>query len=181
MAQVLQSKSFATKFQILVEIAAGQPDIQQKSIAVKLDVTPQAISEYIKELIKEGLVATEGRSRYKITNKGVNWVLKQSRELENYFTFVKKVLTDISICTAVADCNLSVGQVVGLRMKSGLLSACDNLSTSAKGITISDAKKGEDVGISNVEGIVELKAGNTTIGRISSVQSGGSRNVISPN
>jgi putative transcriptional regulator len=176
MVQVLRNKNFATKFQILVEIAAGQPDIQQKSIAEKLDVTPQAISEYIKELLKEGLMATEGRSRYKVTKEGVNWVLKQSRELKNYFAFVGKVLTNISVCTAVADCDFQAGQVVGLRMKDGLLSACDNLSTNAKGIAISTAKKGEDVGISEIEGIVEVEPGDIAIGKLSSIQNGGSKN-----
>ena len=33
MAQILKSKKAATKFQILVEIAANQPNIQQKKVA----------------------------------------------------------------------------------------------------------------------------------------------------
>ena len=40
MAQILQDKAVATKFQILVEIAAAQTNIQQKDIARKLNVTP---------------------------------------------------------------------------------------------------------------------------------------------
>ena len=71
MAQVLRNKNLATKFQILVEIAANQPSIQQRDIAQRLNITPQAISEYIKELIKEGSLTSEGRSRYKVTTEGV--------------------------------------------------------------------------------------------------------------
>ena len=41
MVEILQNKNSATRFQILVEIAASGPNIQQKSIAAKLDVTPQ--------------------------------------------------------------------------------------------------------------------------------------------
>jgi len=76
MAQILQDKSLATKFQILVEIAAGQPDIQQKDIARRLNVTPQWVSEYIVRLVEDGWVISEGRSKYRVTNEGVNWLLK---------------------------------------------------------------------------------------------------------
>ena len=51
MANVLQSKRESSRFQILVEIAAHQPNLRQKEVASKLGVTPQAISEYIKELL----------------------------------------------------------------------------------------------------------------------------------
>ena len=56
MASVLQSKRESSRFQILVEIAAHQPNLRQKEVAESLGVTPQAISEYIKELVADGLV-----------------------------------------------------------------------------------------------------------------------------
>jgi len=46
MAEVLRSKNLATKFQILLEVAANQPNIQQKDIASRLNITSQAVSEY---------------------------------------------------------------------------------------------------------------------------------------
>ena len=48
MSSVLQSKRESSRFQILVEIAAHQPNLRQKEVAESLGVTPQAISEYIK-------------------------------------------------------------------------------------------------------------------------------------
>jgi biotin operon repressor len=65
MAQILQSKNLATRFQIMVEIAANQPTVHQKSIAAKLNVTPQAISEYMMKLEQDGWVASDGRSKYR--------------------------------------------------------------------------------------------------------------------
>ena len=53
MVQVLQNKKLATCFQILVAIAAGQPNIQQKSIAAGIGVPPQAVSEYVAELTRD--------------------------------------------------------------------------------------------------------------------------------
>jgi putative transcriptional regulator len=177
MAQVLRNRNLVTKFQILVEIAANQPNIQQRDIARRLNITPQAISEYIKELIKEGSLTSEGRSRYKVSNEGVNWVLKALRELRSYSSFVAKAVANISVSAAVADCNLSQGQTVGLEMKDGLLFATDTVGKGARGIAVSDAHEGEDVGVSVIEGIVELNISKIAILKVPDIQEGGSKSV----
>jgi len=177
MAQILQSKNLATKFQILLEIAANQPNIQQKDIATKLNITSQAVSEYVKELTKDGWVSSQGRSRYQVTREGIDWILRMARQLQSYSSFVSKVVTDISISAAIADSDLSAGQPVSLYMKGGLLFASGvTRNEAARGIAVSDAKKGEDVGISNIEGVIKLKTGKITIGKMPNVQNGGSGN-----
>ena len=177
MEQVLQNKNLATKFQILVEIAANQPNIQQRDIAQRLNITPQAVSEYIKELIKEGSLTSKGRSRYKVTTEGVNWVLKALRELRSYSSFVAKAVASISVSAAVADCNLSQGQTVGLQVKNGLLLATGTVGEGAKGIVVSNAQQGKAVGVSNIEGIVELEIGKVTILKVPDIQASGSKRV----
>jgi putative transcriptional regulator len=177
MAQILRSKNLATKFQIMLEIAANQPNIQQKDIATKLEITSQAVSEYVRELIKDGWLSSQGRSRYKVTREGVDWILKMSRQLHSYSSFVSKVVSDISTSTAIADDDLSAGQPVSLHMKDGLLFASSITSDkAAKGIALSEAKKGEDVGISRIEGVIKLETGKVTIAQVPNVQDGGSRN-----
>ncbi len=178
MAQILQSKNLATKFQILLEIAASQSNIQQKNIAEKLNITPQAVSEYVKELISDGWLASQGRSRYKVTKEGVDWVLQMARQLQSYCSFVNKVVSDISVSTAIAADNLSSGQLVSLYMKDGLLFASRQLSKGeARGVAVLDATKGEDVGISQIEGVIELEMGEVIICKVPDVREGGSRNV----
>jgi putative transcriptional regulator len=175
MAQILQSKNLATRFQIMVEIAAHQPNIQQKDIALRLDITSQAVSEYIRELIRDGWLSSEGRSRYKVTKDGVNWILQMSRQLHSYAWFVSKTVADISTTTAIAHSDLSVGQPASLYMKDGLLFASDVISgKGAKGIAVTDAKKGQDVGIGNVEGVIKLEPAEVTIVKVPNVQDGGS-------
>jgi len=177
MAQILKSKNLATKFQIMVEIAAHQPNIQQKDIAPILGITSQAVSEYVKELIKDGWLSSEGRSRYKVTKEGVDWILQMSRQLHSYAWFVSKVVADISTTSAIADSDLSIGQPASLYMKDGLLFASDVISgKGAKGITVTAARKGQDVGIRNVEGVIKLEPAKLTIGKVPNVQDGGSRN-----
>lgn len=174
MARVLRNKNLATKFQILVEIAANQPNIQQKLIASNIGVTPQAISDYISQLIKDNLIASDGRSRYTVTKEGVDWILGLARELKDYSAFVEKAITNISVCTAIAETQLSRDQFVGLKMKNGLLFASDDIGNSARGIAVSDAAKGSDVGISNIEGIVNFQKGYITIIEIPDIAKGGS-------
>lgn len=177
MVEILRNKNLATRFQILVEIADSGSNIQQREIARKLDITPQAISDYIVQLTNDGLLTVEGRSRYKVTNEGVNWTIKALRELSRYSTFVNKAVTNISVCAAVSDCSLAKGQAVSLEMKDGLLVATDQTSEGAKGIAISDAGKGQDVGVTSIEGIVALKIGKVTILKVPNIQRGGSRKV----
>ncbi len=174
MAKVLQNKNLATRFQILVEIAANQPNIQQKLIAEKIGITPQAISDYVAQLINDGLLTTDGRSRYQVTKESVDWVLGMAKELKEYSSFVEKAITNISICTAVAERNLSKGQEVGLKMRDGVLWASDVVDGEAQGIVVSDAIEGDDVGVSGVKGIVQLHIGHITIARVPSIGRGGS-------
>jgi len=176
MAQILKSKNLATKFQIMVEIAAHQPNIQQKDIAPRLGITSQAVSEYVKELINDGWLSSEGRSRYKVTREGVDWILQMSRQLHSYAWVVSKVVADISTTTAIADSDLSVGQPASLYMKDGLLFASDAISDKgAKGTAVTKATKGQDVGIRNVEGVIKLEPAKVMIGKVPNVQGGGSR------
>jgi putative transcriptional regulator len=176
MAQILKSKNLATKFQIMVEIAGHQPNIQQKDIAPRLGITSQAVSEYIRELIKDGWLSSEGRSRYKVTKEGVDWILQMSRQLHSYAWLVSKVVADISTTTAIADSDLSIGQRASLYMKDGLLFASDVInSKGAKGIAATEAKKGQDVGIRNVEGVIKLEPAKVMISKVPNVQDGGSQ------
>ena len=176
MAEILKSKNLATKFQIMLEIAANQPNIQQKDIAPKLGITSQAVSEYMKELIRDGWLISEGRSRYRVTREGVDWILQMSRQLHTFAWFVSKVVADISTTTAIADSDLSVGQPASLYMKDGLLFASEVIrSRGAKGIAVTEAKKGQDVGIRNIEGVIKLEPAEVIIGKVPNVQDGGAR------
>jgi len=177
MIEILRNKNLATRFQILVEIANSGPNIQQQDIAKKLYVTPQAISDYTRQLVEEGLIVSDGRSKYRLTNEGVNWVIRILRELREYDTLIERAITNISVCAAVAADNLIEGQTVGLEMKDGMLFATANVEIGAKGIATTAARAGEDVGVSGIEGIVPLKIGKATILKVPGIQRGGSKTV----
>lgn len=123
------------------------------------------------------MLIARGRSSYKVTNKGVNWVIKALRELSGYNLFIQRALNNISICAAIAGDDLKKNQQVAIRMKDGLLFALADTTNGATGITTSSARSGEDVGVSNIDGIVPLDIGIVTIVKIPSVERGGSRKV----
>jgi putative transcriptional regulator len=104
-------------------------------------------------------------------------MLKSLRELQQYSISVEKVLTNITTWAAVAANNFKKGEKVSLIMKDGLLYASGYLGNGASGITSSSAKKGEDIGITAIEGIVLLDIGQITILEIPEIESGGSKNV----
>jgi putative transcriptional regulator len=61
-------------------------------------------------------------------------------------------------------------------MKDGLLFASKvTRGKVAKGITVTEAKKGQDVGIRNIEGVIKLEPAKVMIGKVPNVQDGGSR------
>lgn len=178
MIELLSSKSGITKFQILIEVAAHQPNVRQKEIAEKIGVTPQAVSEYIKELVAEGLVNSEGRVRYRITKQGVEWVLENAAEMKRYARFVMSdIISHVSTWTAIAEEDVTVDQEVYLTMRNGLLYVSTQEITNATGTTISSALKGEDVGVTDLMGLIDLENASITVCKIPRVERGGSKNV----
>ncbi len=177
MTQVLHNKNLATRFQIMVEIAANQPNIQQKDIAQNIGVTSQAVSDYISKLEKDGWITSEGRSRYRITKEGINWMLKSLRQVQQYSISAERVLTNITTWAAIAAVDLGKSQTVSLMMKNGLLYASNRGGDGASGITADKAKEGEDIGIMDIQGIVSLNVGQITILEVPTIQNGGSKNV----
>lgn len=177
MSQLLQEKSLATKFQILIEIAANQPKIKQQTIAGRLNITNQAVSLYIKNMIADGWIRNNRRSTYHITREGVNWLLEALRGTRNYINRIEKVIRNMSICPAVAGLDLAKGQQVGLVVTKGTLIANRYDHQKAKGVAVTEAKAGEDVGISYIEGIVELEKGRVKVLSVPEIQKGGSRKV----
>ena len=59
--RILRDLRLSTKVLILYEMVK-QPGIGQRELAATLDVTPQAVSDYLKHMEEEGLVEKEGRS-----------------------------------------------------------------------------------------------------------------------
>jgi len=174
---ILRSKREATRFQILVEIAEHQPAIRQQEIATKLGVTPQAVSEYIRDLVDEGFVTAHGRGRYEVTKNGIEWVLHHAEALEAYARHItREIIQQVAVWTAIARDEIQKGNTVGVLMQDGWLYATKEEQT-ATGLAIMDAAPGEDLGVAQLNGIIQHEEGLIHVCKVPRVERGGSRQV----
>jgi putative transcriptional regulator len=80
---------------------------------------------------------------------------------------------------ALATQPVKAGEEVGILMKEGIMYAVakDNLAVEAKGIAMTNASAGEDLGLKNLRGKVKLRQGKILIVKLPSIRRGGSRAV----
>jgi len=177
MVDVLANKRAAMRFRVLVEIAERQPAVSQGEIAEAVGVTSQAVSEYIRELVEDGLVEKEGRSRYRVTTEGVDWTLSAATDVRRFADHVTEdVLGSVQEDAAIAIDAIEEGQTVSLSMREGLQHAtpvgADQRPGSATGVATTDADAGEVVGVTGFEGVIDLEPGEVHVLQVPSIRSG---------
>lgn len=176
--RVLKSKRDASRYQILVAIADRQPAVSQQEIADSVGITAQAVSDYIQELVSDGYVDTQGRGRYEVTKEGVDWLISRTDDLREFARFVaEEIVGHVEIETAIATDDIAAGESVTLSMVDGTLRATSDGSGSATATAITDANGGEDVGVTDFEGLHEYEIGAVTMFVIPGIRAGGSRAV----
>jgi len=177
---LLRDKGELTKFQILFEVMRNQPHVKQKDISDALGITIQAVSKYFKKLSKEGLLeAGSERADYRLTPKAIDKLREDIKNLEQYVTRIKHEMKIERYFPAMATKPIKAGDKVGLLMKKGVLYAVatNNPAAEAFGIATTDANRGEDVGLKDLQGKVKLRQGRILIIKLPSIRQGGSRAV----
>ncbi|HIQ39081.1 MAG TPA: winged helix-turn-helix transcriptional regulator [Methanothermococcus okinawensis] len=167
-----------TELQILSEIVRKQPHIKQKEIADVLGITVQGVSEHIRNLLKKGYIKSRGRGEYILTDKGIRVLKTWISQFRNYLEEInREIYRYKDIWPAIAYEDIEDGDKVYLFMKRGLLYASKTVKTSSTAKVVEGGKKGEDIAVTNIEGIIEMNKGKVIILRIPPRISGGSRNV----
>ena len=172
MVDVLDNKRSATKFRVLVEIAERQPAVNQGEIADAVGVTSQAVSEYIRELVDNGFVEKEARSRYRVTKRGVDWLIRQASDVRRFADHVTEdVLGSMQEDAAFATADIEAGETVSLSIQEGLLHAAPGDDGPATGIATTDADAGVVVGVTGFAGVIDLEPGTVTVFQVSPIRS----------
>ncbi len=169
---VLRHKRSATRYRVLVEIAARQPAVSQREIADAIGVTAQAVSEYVGELVELGHVEKEGRGRYRITKEGVDWLLSRTDELQAFTTYVtEEVVGQVDVEAAIATDAVTTDEPVALSMRDGVLHAAPRAGGRASAVAVTDGAPGEAVGVSEFEGLLDYEPGVVTVVAVPAVAS----------
>ena len=150
------------------------PAVKQRQIATTLGINPQAVSDYIARLLKDGCLGRR-TLRLPFERRSGELVIKTLREMDDYNTYTQRAITSIATCTAIAANDIKKGAEVSLVMKDGLLYATTAAKGAASGIAATSADTGTDIGITGIRGIVDLEVGTVEIFEVPSVENGGSR------
>ncbi len=177
---VLESKRDATQYRILVEIAERQPAVSQQEVADAIGLTSQAVSNYLQELVSAGYVKSRGRGRYEVTKEGVDWLITQTDSLQAFASHVaEEVIGRVDVESALATGTIEAGDRVSLTMRDGILHAIPGETGGATAVAVTGASAGEDIALTDFEGVVDYELGTVTIVQVPHVQDGGSHRVDS--
>jgi len=168
---VLLSRRDTIRLLILAELITNRK-CNQKDIATKLNLTPQAISEYFKELTAEGLVKTVQKGYYEVTDKGVDWLVKNLFDLHVFSEeLLKRIYSRSLIAIAVGD--VEKGDEVAYWFEKGLIYCKRNGKPNS--IALTSAKDGEEVLIKPKDEFKPPNRGKVTVFKVPDICEGGSR------
>ncbi|MFQ5909956.1 MAG: hypothetical protein ACE5IJ_04450 [Thermoplasmata archaeon] len=162
-----------TKLLILLEMIKREHS-RLKTLADRFGMTVQGISEYLKLMTSDGLVHNVG-GLYKPTKKGVQFLHDRFSELKSFIESSAKDLVMIDVCWAIAASDIKKREKVGLFMEGGYLMAYPKRTSSSTGRALFDGKKGQDIAVTELDGITKLSLGRIVIGKVPGVPHEGSR------
>ncbi len=170
---VLLSRKETIRFLILAELMVN-PECNQRDIARKLNLTPQAISEHFKEMVAEGLINVIHKGYYEVTRKGEEWM---SRNLIDLHLFSEELLKKVYSRTvvAIAKGEIKEGETVRYWFGDGYIFA--EKSSDGNGVALTSAKDSEDVLIKPTGSFEPPEKGEIIIVKVPDVAAGGSRKV----
>ena len=174
--RILRDLRLSTKVLILYEMVR-QPGVGQRELATTLDVTPQAVSDYLKHMEEEGLVEKEGRS-VRPTMVGFHFLQENLQELGDFTFQAMRDVNVINSCAAIAGEDLVEGEPVVLELEMGTLMARKGKWGPSTGVAGRDAEAGEDVAVLNLEGMLEHSPGKVTVISLPSAIEGGTSRVL---
>ena len=171
--RVLLSRRDTIRLLILAELITNK-NINQREIANRLNLTPQAISEYFKELTSEGLVRVIQKGFYEITEKGIDWLVKNLFDLHLFSEDLLKRIYSYSL-VAIAVGEIRKGDEVRYWFDKGLIYCTKDENPNS--IALTTAEDGEEVLIKPREEFKPPEKGRVTVFKVPDVCQGGSRAV----
>lgn len=159
--QAARSKSLSTRLLLLLELHNRRHG-KLKTLADRLEVTVQAVSDYLKRLSNEGLVEHVG-GVWRPTKQGTAVLHAAVLDLRRFVDESMGTLRLIDETFALADRALHAEQEVALYMKEGRLRAGTARSGDSRGVARTEAEAGQLVLVGALKGVVELRPATLTL------------------
>lgn len=173
--KLLRNLGELTRLLILRETSIRHHAVQ-RTIAEALDMTVQGVSEYLRTMEREGLIHVAD-GEYRPTIEGVRVLHERFRDLRDFVGQTSKNLAIIEVAAAVAGNRIPRGTRVALFMEHGDLVAYAGRESPSVGRATQSAERGEDLAVTDLQGIVALRPGRIALLRMPSAADGGSRAV----
>jgi len=173
--RILRDLRLSTKVLILYEMVK-EPGVGQRDLAAILDVTPQAVSDYLKHMEAEGLIEREGREA-RPTMTGFQFLQVHLQELGDFTFQAMRDVNVINSCAAIAGEDLKEDEPVVLELEDGYIVARKGKWGPSTGVAGRDAKKGEDLAVRELEGMLEYTSGRMTVVTLPSAIEGGTSRI----
>jgi len=173
MTEPLRDLKKNTELLILVRLLED-PAVKLRDVSGDLDITVQAVSQYLSGMRRSGLVR-EQKGKLRPTRKGMQILQEHFNELKNEVDSVLRRIMVVDTCSAIAGKEVQKGDKLGLVMEDGMLMAYPGEKSASKGIAMESASIGDDVLVGRLEGIVDMKLGSLLIVETPSEVNGGSK------
>ncbi len=176
--RMLRDLRLSTKVLILHQMVK-EPGVGQRDLAAILEVTPQAISDYLKHMEEEGLIEREGREA-RPTVEGFQFLQEHLQELGDFTYRAMRDVNVINSCPAIAGEELKEGEPVVLELEDGYIVARKGKWGPSTGVAGRDAEMGEDLAIRELRGIIEFTSGSVVLISLPNAVEGGTSAIDLP-
>ena len=171
--QKLRDLKRNTELLMLVEILQA-PSARLKDVADKLGITVQAVSQYVSEMKRAGLLRDQAGT-LRPTRKGMQLAQEHFTGVKSQVDTILRRISVIDTCVAIAGRKVEKGKRVGLVMEDGILMAYPGQKAASTGVALESGDEGDDVLVGELEGIVDLELGKLLIIEAPAPLDGGSK------
>lgn len=171
----LRDRTAITRLLIVAELHR-RPGATLSDVAAALGITVQAVSVHARQLAAAGSLQLDDGA-YRVAPKGLQSLHEGVRHLHDALNDLAAPLDVIQVTSAVAGASIAAGQSVGLYMEDGELAARPSTTAPSRGKAKNAAKAGEEVIVTQLQGMVRLEPGRLTLVSLPGPAEGGVANV----